>query len=102
VEWLEVNRSLSDPSGLPLRLWSVVIVLVYGVYTGSANRVAGLTILPEIEVAAKLGQVPIKPDPLKTEKEWFKFWEKLKNYLGRVRGAARLPLNSIVLLSGQL
>lgn len=50
----------------------------------------------KIEVAAKLGQVPIKPDPLKTEKKWFKFWEKLKNYLGRVRGAARLPLNCVV------
>jgi hypothetical protein len=46
----------------------------------------------EIEVAAKAGQVSTKPDPLKTEKDWFKFWEKLKNYLGRVRGAARLPL----------
>lgn len=46
----------------------------------------------EIEAAAKKGQVPVRPDPLKTEKDWFKFWEKLKNYLGRVRGAAKVPL----------
>jgi nitrogen-specific signal transduction histidine kinase len=50
----------------------------------------------EIEVAAKAGQVPIKPDSLKTEKDWFKFWEKLKNNLGRIRGAARLPLIYVV------
>ena len=50
----------------------------------------------EIESAAKAGQIPTKPDPLKTEKEWFKFWEKLKNYLGRIRGAARLPLLYVV------
>ncbi len=50
----------------------------------------------EIEVAAKVGQVPIKPDPLKTKKDWFKFWEKLKNNLGRIRGAARLPLIYVV------
>ena len=47
----------------------------------------------EIEVEAKRGQVPTKPDPLKSEKEWFRFWEKLKNYLGRVRGAAKIPLD---------
>ena len=46
----------------------------------------------EIEVAAKAGQVPTKPDLIKPENDWFKFWEKLRNYLGRVRGAARLPL----------
>ena len=50
----------------------------------------------EIEIAAKKGQVPTKPDPLKVEKEWFKFWEKLKNYLGRIRGAAKVPLVYIV------
>jgi hypothetical protein len=50
----------------------------------------------EIEVTAKAGQTPTRPDPLKTEKEWFKFWEKLKNYLGRVRGAAKLPLVYVV------
>ncbi len=50
----------------------------------------------EIEVAAKAGQVPTKPDPLKTEKDWFKFCEKLMNYLGRIRGAARLPLIYVV------
>jgi hypothetical protein len=50
----------------------------------------------EIKIAAKKGQVPTKPDPLKVEKEWFKFWEKLKNYLGRIRGAAKVPLVYIV------
>jgi ribosomal protein L19E len=50
----------------------------------------------EIEVEAKRGQVPTKPDPLRSEKEWFRFWEKLKNYLGRVRGAAKIPLSYVV------
>jgi hypothetical protein len=50
----------------------------------------------EIEVEAKKGQVPTKPDPLKSEKEWFRFWEKFKNYLGRIRGAAKIPLSYIV------
>ena len=35
----------------------------------------------EIEVKAKRGQVPTKPDVLKSEKDWFRFWEKMKNYL---------------------
>ncbi|KAI2497147.1 hypothetical protein MHU86_17350 [Fragilaria crotonensis] len=47
----------------------------------------------EIEIAARKDQVPTKPDPLKAEKDWFKFWEKLKNYLGRIRGAAKIPLS---------
>jgi hypothetical protein len=34
----------------------------------------------EIEVAAKKGQVQTKPDALNLDKDWFKFWEKLKNY----------------------
>lgn len=46
----------------------------------------------EIEIAARKDQTPTKPDPLKAEKDWFKFWEKLKNYLGRIRGAAKIPL----------
>ena len=50
----------------------------------------------EVEVAAKKGQTPTKPDPLKSEKEWFKFWEKLKNYLGLIRGAAKVPLSYVV------
>ena len=50
----------------------------------------------EIEVTAKKDQVPTKPDALKAEKEWFKFWEKLKNYLGRIRGAAKVPLSYVV------
>jgi hypothetical protein len=39
----------------------------------------------EIEVAAKKDQKPNLPDVLKHEKDWFKFWEKLKNYLGQVQ-----------------
>jgi hypothetical protein len=50
----------------------------------------------EIEAEAKKGQVPTKPDPLKSEKEWFRFWEKFKNYLGRIRGAAKIPLSYVV------
>jgi hypothetical protein len=50
----------------------------------------------KIEVEAKKGQVPTKPDPLKSEKEWFRFWEKFKNYLGRIRGAAKIPLSYVV------
>ena len=50
----------------------------------------------EIEATPKKGQTPTKPDPLKSEKEWFKFWEKLKNYLGRIRGAAKVPLSYVV------
>ena len=50
----------------------------------------------EIEVAAKKDQKPNLPDVLKQEKEWFKFWEKLKNYLGQVRGAAKVPLSYVV------
>jgi hypothetical protein len=50
----------------------------------------------EIEEAAKKGQTPTKPDPLKAEKDWFKFWEKLKNYLGWVRGAAKVPILYVV------
>jgi hypothetical protein len=46
----------------------------------------------EIEISARKDQTPIMPDPLKMEKDWFKFWEKLKNYYGRVRGAAKIPL----------
>ena len=47
----------------------------------------------EIEVAARKDQAPTKPEPLKQEKDWFKFWEKLKNYLERTRGAAKIPLS---------
>ena len=50
----------------------------------------------EIEVAAKKDQKPTKPDVLKHKKDWFKFWEKLKNYLGQIRGAAKVPLSYIV------
>ena len=50
----------------------------------------------EVEVAARKGQDPTKPDAIKAEKDWFKFWEKFKNYLGRVRGAAKIPLSYIV------
>ncbi len=46
----------------------------------------------EIEILARKDQTPIMPDPLKMEKDWDKFWEKLKNYLGRVRGVAKIPL----------
>ncbi|KAI2501496.1 hypothetical protein MHU86_12941 [Fragilaria crotonensis] len=49
----------------------------------------------EIEITARKDQIPTKPDPLKAEKEWFKFWEKLKNYPG-VFG-----IIDIVLLSGE-
>ena len=32
--------------------------------------------------------------PLKSEKEWFKFWEKLKNlYVGQVHGNAKTPFS---------
>ena len=50
----------------------------------------------EIEEAAKRGQTPTIPDPIKSEKDWFKFWEKFKNYLGRVRGAAKVPILYVV------
>jgi hypothetical protein len=49
-----------------------------------------------IKVAARKEQKPIMPDILKHEKEWFKFYEKLKNYLGQVRGAAQSPILNIV------
>jgi hypothetical protein len=50
----------------------------------------------EIEEAAKKGQTPTIPDPIKSEKDWFKFWEEFKNYLGRVRGAAKVPILYVV------
>ncbi len=50
----------------------------------------------EIEVAARKEQKPTKPDVLKQEKEWFKFHEKLKNYLGQIRGAAQIPILYVI------
>ena len=50
----------------------------------------------DIEIAARKDQSLMMPDPLKTGKDWFKFWEKLKNYLGRVRGVAKVPLVYLV------
>ena len=52
-----------------------------------------LNLVNGIEIAARKDQVLTKPDPLKAEKDWFKIWEKLKNYLGRIRGAAKIPLS---------
>ena len=51
----------------------------------------------EVEIAARKGQDPTKPDAIKSEKDRFKFWEKFKNYLvGRVCGAAKIPLSFVV------
>jgi hypothetical protein len=50
----------------------------------------------EIEISAKKDQRPTVPEVPKHEKDWFKFWEKLRNYLGQVRGAAKVPLSYIV------
>ena len=50
----------------------------------------------EIEKAARKDQTPTMSDPLKNEKDWFKFWEKLKNYVGRIRGTAKIPLTYTV------
>ena len=50
----------------------------------------------EIEIAAKKGKKPEMPDVLKQEKDWFKFWEKLRNYLGQIRGAAKAPLVYVI------
>jgi hypothetical protein len=50
----------------------------------------------EIGVEAKIGQKPEMTDPLKQEKDWFKFREKLKNYLGQIRGAAKVPLSYVI------
>ena len=63
-----------------------------------AELVAYLKLLraDEIEVAAKKDKKPMMPDLLKQEKEWFKFCEKLKNYLGQIRGAAKVPLSYVV------
>jgi hypothetical protein len=74
--------------GLPTNpmLFTDVMLMAYLTIQGSN----------ELEIAARKDQAPTKPDPLKAEKDWFKFWEKLKNYLGRVRGAAKIPLTYLI------
>jgi hypothetical protein len=39
---------------------------------------------------------PVKPEALKTTKGWPKWFEKLKNYLGQIRGSARVPLVYVI------
>ena len=50
----------------------------------------------EHETDAGKGQEPIKPEALKATKDWMKWFEKFKNYLGQIRGAARIPLTYII------
>ena len=48
------------------------------------------------ETDAGKGQEPTKPDAMKATKDWMKWFEKFKNYLGQIRGAARIPLTYII------
>ena len=41
-------------------------------------------------------QDPSTPETLKATKDWMKQFEKFKNYLGQIRGAARTPLMYII------
>jgi hypothetical protein len=51
----------------------------------------------KVEVAARRGQDPTQPDAICYQgREGLKFWEKFKNYLGRVCGTAKIPLSYIV------
>ena len=60
------------------------------------NEYATLMRSDEVEIEARKNQDPTKPDAIKNEKDWFKFWEKFKNYLGRIRGAAKIPLSYVI------
>jgi hypothetical protein len=60
------------------------------------NNYAGLMRSDEVEVGARKNQDLTKPDAIKSKKDWFKFWEKFKNYPGRIRGAAKIPLSYII------
>ena len=48
------------------------------------------------EIDAGKGQEPTKPDAMKATKDWMKWFEKFKNYLGQIRGTARIPLTYII------
>ena len=48
----------------------------------------------EMDVAKR--QDPSKPEALKATKDWMKWFEKFKNYLGQNRGAAGIPLTYII------
>ena len=48
------------------------------------------------EMDAAKSQDPSKPEALKATKDWMKWFEKFKNYLGQIRGAARIPLTYII------
>ena len=50
----------------------------------------------EHEMDAAKSQDPSKPEALKATKDWMKWFEKFKNYLGQIRGAARIPLKYII------
>ena len=50
----------------------------------------------EHEMDAAKSQDPSKPEALKATKDWMKWFEKFKNYLGQIRGAARIPLTYII------
>ena len=49
----------------------------------------------EYEIDAAKSQDPSKPEALKATKDWIKWLEKVKNYLGQIRGAARISLTYI-------
>ena len=44
---------------------------------------------------AMKGAVPKKPDALTNLTKWDAFWEQWKNYIGQLRGAAKIPLSYI-------
>ena len=50
----------------------------------------------EHEMDVAKSQDPSKPEALKATKDWMKWFEKFKNYLGQIRGAARIPLTYII------
>jgi hypothetical protein len=50
----------------------------------------------EHEMDVAKSQDPSKPDALKATKDWMKWFEKVKNYLGQIRGAVRIPLTYII------
>ena len=50
----------------------------------------------EHEMDVAKSQDPSTPEALKATKDWRKWFEKFKNYLGQIRGAARIPLTYII------
>ena len=50
----------------------------------------------EHEMDAAKSQDSSKPEALKATKDWMKWFEKFKKYLGQIRGAARIPLTYIM------